>query len=463
MKNYAIVLGVSEYACAQDLRVCANDAELMHGFLEATEKYEVLKLPGDVNKYQALEKIEAFLPINEEESEIGEVLFYFSGHGYQDHDMHFIMSDTTQSAINTTALNNSEIDDLVRKSKPQLFVKLIDACQSGMTYIKGIGSQSEDCEIPSAKGFENCIFLCSSKNTQASYAGTPYSQFTKAIIDAVIHLAPTVIKYTDIQNYLTDVFQREQNGQTPYFSTQCDGTEVFCEKNSSVLRFLKTLTNPAAETSSSEDDTKRARVASYLQMCREEEAVRDITDQVREIMSSKQLRKGWLEEFYEFSFDKGTSHIRSAYLEEQSLAKVLNQKLKSENLFVSVTCERVQVEESWYALAPRYQTQPVSFHPLARQLPCCLTYSLTAKNQGLPDYDIPFIFVYSPTFFYVFTCTKQYLKKGWNEYEETKSTKYTYRQFRYQDFTKETWSSALDSWLSESEEYIEKTILECIP
>ncbi len=41
MKHYAIVLGVSEYSCAQSLPPCANDAKLMADFLRATGKYEL--------------------------------------------------------------------------------------------------------------------------------------------------------------------------------------------------------------------------------------------------------------------------------------------------------------------------------------------------------------------------------------------------------------------------------------
>ena len=138
MKHYAIVLGVSEYSCATNLPPCANDAKLMTDFLRATGKYELLELPGNVTKHQAIEKIESFLPINDVDENAGEILFYFSGHGHQDdNDMHFVLSETKIQQLNSTALKNSEIDDVVRRVKPRLFVKIIDACQSGLEYIKG--------------------------------------------------------------------------------------------------------------------------------------------------------------------------------------------------------------------------------------------------------------------------------------------------------------------------------------
>jgi hypothetical protein len=116
--------------------------------------------------------------------EIGEVLFYFSGHGVQDNDMHYALCGTRVDAINSTTLNNAEVDAVVRKVSPKLFVKVIDACQSGLSYIKGLGETiTEDMDLQ-AKDFENCIFLCSSRSTQSSYAGNPYSKFTKATLNS---------------------------------------------------------------------------------------------------------------------------------------------------------------------------------------------------------------------------------------------------------------------------------------
>ncbi len=460
MRNYAIVLGVSEYICAENLPACANDVGLMYNFLKATGKYELLELPGNVNKHQAVEAIEEFLPDAESDEEIGEVLFYFSGHGYQDGEMHFILSDTIRDQINSTALNNSEVDDVVRRKQPQLFVKIIDACQSGLTYIKSIEGDFEEGLSRSAKTFQNCIFLSSSKKSQSSFAGTAYSYFTKAIIDAVVYSKQTVVKYIDVQNYLADVFKRDKIGQTPFFSTQCDGTEAFCETNENLKAFFETLKGQERAEDGSADADKIAKIEDYLNRCREEDDVRAIMDQVKSTMEGMELHTDWIKQFYDFLFNKGVSHGTSSYYEEASIAKTLYSKLDSENLFVKIEFESVKTESPFGGIIPSYRERPSGFQPVAPGLPCILSYSLKAKNANLPDYDIPFIFIYSPTYFYVFTSTQQYVRKGWKEYDEERSTKYTYRKFTYRDFSKETWESALRNWLTESEEYIEKTLLE---
>ena len=461
MKNYAIVLGVSKFANAQDLAVCANDANLMSGLLNATKKYTVLHISEDVNKHQALEQISTFLKEPNSEEEISEVLFYYSGHGYQDKEMHYIMTDTDLDAINSTALNNSEIDDVVRKAQPKLYVKIIDACQSGLTYIKDVSPLGENYSLPLSKGFDNCIFLCSSKKTQNSYTGEYYSQFTHAFFNAIVNSNSSTVKYSDIQNYVTDVFQQEQNGQTPYFNTQCDGTEVFCEKTENVQNYIDSITHPPLN-SNTENHTNAELVERYLSRYHNINAVQDIMTIVSDVLKSKSLNKQWLAEYYDISFDKNISHVKTSYYNDSSIAKMLYQRPMSENLFVQVTCEERDNNSLFGTTFTQLLSRPISFSPLVHKLPSGFVYSLKAKKAGLPDYDIPFVFVYSPTFFYVFTSTKQYMQKGWDDYYEGKHTKYSYRQFYYSEFSKESWSIALDSWLKDSEEYIEKTLLDYI-
>ena len=137
MNNYAIILGVDKYKYASALPSCENDANLMEGLLTATGKYKVLRIANNAAKHQIQEEISSFLPINS--TDIGEILFYFSGHGKQDEQgMHYALCDTDVSKINSTSLNNSELDDIIRKCAPKLYVKIIDACQSVVAYIKGI-------------------------------------------------------------------------------------------------------------------------------------------------------------------------------------------------------------------------------------------------------------------------------------------------------------------------------------
>ena len=79
-----------------------------------------------------------------------------------------------------------------------------------------------------------------------------------------------------------------------------------------------------------------------------------------------------------------------------------------------------------------------------------------------PDYVIPFIFVYSPIFFYTFTCTKQFVRKGWNEYEAGVHTKYVYTKIEYSRFNELDWENYHKKLMQEAIDYIEKTLLEYV-
>ncbi len=457
MKNYAIILGVDQYDYADALPCCAKDALAIEGLLQATEKYEILCFSGKESKNEILDRVSKFLPLDG--VDVGEVLFFFSGHGVQGSDMHYVLTSTDPQMISSTALNNNELDSIVRKASPKLFVKIIDACHSGLSYIKDF--ISDDVSF-SSKGFENCIFICSSKQGQYSFAGDPYSKFTKVLIDAVYNTSGKTVKFSDLQNYISDVFKHEGINQTPYFSTQCDGTEVFCNKTEKVIDFLKTLNGEISTTSLSEEPTDIEKVNEYLEKCRSEHEVRLMMQDVQRVMEEHQLQDGLLENFYDILCDKSIPFIYHSYRDDPSIVKMLYNRPHSENLFVDIECNSVKEDSPFSVWYSSYKQKPVSFMPKANQVPSAIAYHFKGKNENLPDYVIPFIFVYSPTFFYVFTCTKQFLRKGWQDYDEIQGTKYTYAKFDYADFSEKVWQDYLNKRFTESVEYVKKTLLEYI-
>jgi len=458
MNNYAIILGVDKYKHFQELGSCENDASMMEGFLNATEKYQVLRLSNDILKHDAIEKIEEF--ISGGSGEVGEILFYFSGHGKQDQEMYYALSDTTLDKINTTSIKSSEIDELVRKVSPKFFVKIIDACQSGLQYIKGAEEIADGEILPSiSKDMNNCIFMFSSKKTQSSYAGNPYSRFTKAIIDAIESVTTTKVKFTDIKNYLSDAFKHEPN-QTPYFCNQCECNEIFCEKTEKVIAFLSSL---KSSTDEEEDEItiRLSKVRAYLSRCRTDGQVQEIMAQIQDEAKKHCGFNKSINEFYASSVETSIPHLRHGYREDRAISKMLYGKKDSENLFVKVDCSSTKRDNPWGIWAS-YSETPESFVSLAHQLPEAFAICLKGNNDYLPEYVIPFVFVYSPTYFYVFSCVKQYVKKAWNDYEEARGTRYVYTRFEYQDFSLSSWNEFMTKRLTEYTEYIEKTLDEYI-
>lgn len=461
MNNYAMVLGVDKYKNAQELPSCENDANLMEGFLKATGKYEVLRIPNDASKHEVQELISSFVPADE--TEVGEVLFYFSGHGSQDEkDMHYVLRDTDTEKISSTSFNNDELDNIIRKCSPKLYVKIIDACQSGVLYIKGPGDTIGEPERLATKGFGNCIFIYSSLRTQASLAGNPYSEFTRVFIDAVKNVSAPVVKFSDIQNYLSDNFSADGTRQTPYFSTQCDGTEVFCEKNASVLALLE-KTHPEFLSVDDGLESSVDTINTYLSKCRDDSAVKAFVGQIHTALADWEFKHELLSQYYEYSCESGFPYEYHKYHEEPSLVKMLYDRVTKENLFVEVESVSEKKDNPLMgALFASYHRVPVSYRSLANQLPEVFSVHLKALDSNLPDYVMPFIFVYSPTFFYVFTCTKQFVRKGWKEYESARHTKYVYTKFEYDSFSELDWERYQSKRLSEAFDFIEKTLLEYV-
>lgn len=456
MRNFAIILGVSIYDHAISLPACKRDAEQMNELLCATEKYKILKLDESLTKNQIIQELEGFLKSNSEEDEIGEVLFYFSGHGCQDeNDMHFILKGTESERINATSLNNKEIDDLLRAYSPQLFVKIIDACESGLSYIKSL---DEKIDFSINKTFENCIFMSSSKRSEPSAANEVCSFFTRAFIEAVYDGTKSeVIRYSDIQNYITDEFTSAKYEQTPYFSMQGDGRAVFANTTSAMKQLAEKYSQEDTVLVESESELEK-NIEHFLEAYRTEEAVKEIINKVKMVLQEENLPLSWVDKYYDISF--GGSNNRD-YEEDSGIINFLYKRYSDENLYVEIETERVR-KESYLNISWGYETVPVRFRPLVHSLPSNLAFNLLPKYQGLPKYEINVVFVYSDTGMYVFQGARQLICKGWNEFIEEDKKKYTYRWFEYQKFEQSDWKEYVQKRFEESADFVEKSLSEFV-
>lgn len=239
--NIGIVLGVSEYLDANNnLPGCQKDADIIKSILDKTSKYDdILYINEKLTSAQVKEKLTDFIS-NHKQSEIEEFIFYYTGHGeFHNDEFYFHLSDFTEEKRNQTSLQNGEIDNLIKTLKPILVVKIIDACQSGKSYIKEanvINKYFKKTQI----GFDKCYFLNSSLNDQYSYQSDLISDFTQSFINAVKEHKTSEIRYKDIIDYISDEFERNSS-QTPFFVIQADYTEIFCQIDKSLRAYLDSL------------------------------------------------------------------------------------------------------------------------------------------------------------------------------------------------------------------------------
>lgn len=223
MKNIAILVGISSYDLQPDLPCCKTDVDAIEALIRSTERFDVVAPIKDVTADELKSELRRCTEINSEP--VGEIFFYFSGHGDTvEDDFYFCTKDFDARRPNQTGLSNSELRTLLRAVNPQLVANVIDACNSGVRLIKR-GTPF----IPIEKaGLNNLIQIASCLDSQTSLAGEPLSEFTEAFCEAAISKADGPIYYTDIISALRDRYLEDDN-HTPLFTLQAPGREVFID------------------------------------------------------------------------------------------------------------------------------------------------------------------------------------------------------------------------------------------
>lgn len=463
MKNIALILGSSVYNNADDLPGCKNDIKYMKELLESTGKYDVLVIDELENKNDVLEKVNRFL---EElaDDDINEVFLYYTGHGYSKEKFYFVLKDTINSKINSTAISNDEIDDIVRKVQPKLFVKVIDACESEISYIKNLQSK----EIIS-KEFENCRFMFSSKRNQSSYASKNMSFFTREFINAVARATITPIKYRDIENQISDAFSINRLEQTPMFSNQTDGQEVFCEKNDSLEAFLLVWNQYCTgQNDINIDESIEGKIKRYMERCREKGEVDTIVKKIIDEFMEKNIQTSWLSKFYDVEVKELTTENSDRYTDNKSLGEWLQKNKNSLKLFVDIKTTKVEVNENPYALlttyfsGKQYKDVITGYRTRVDEIPSGILFSCVPKNKTLPKYEVVILMVYGATCFCTMSNIECYIREAWNGYTKFSSDGFKTKVIEYEETNDEMIQKYVDEQINRLMEFAEKSLVEYI-
>lgn len=278
--NIAIILAVSEYRNTDSLPGCILDGQLIKSLLNETGKYnEVLFIDQETDSIKVKEKLSEFIK-NKQGTVFDEVLFYYTGHGdFYNNDFYYILSDFNTNSYRQTSLSNFELDNLLRQLSPNLTIKVIDACHSGVTYIKDDNAFFKYLD-DSKQRFNNFYFMFSSMSDQASYQNNIISHFTKSFIDSVLRYESTDIRYKHIVDYISDEFEKNAL-QKPFFVIQANFTEIFCSVNQQLKNILSRQIDNSLESKSESDDCKVLSLVNLVKndaenYCSEQEALEAI-------------------------------------------------------------------------------------------------------------------------------------------------------------------------------------------
>lgn len=298
MARLGIIIGVSEnLPPLKSLAACANDAAVVSDVLKQTGRFDdLLMLVGKAETASTAvkEKITTFVD-QYKGAEVDELFFYFSGHGdFAGNEFYHILSDYESAARNRTSLSNSELDEMIRGMGPKLFVKIVDACHSGTSYIKsneGLGEYLKGART----GFREVYFLYSSQSDQVSWTAGTLSAFTSCIISEVGRRSSGAIRYRDLMSAASDYFEAAGD-QTPHFVTQADFTQVFCNSSPAMQAVVQKYLPPPPSGGAGTPGPSGKRNSTLIELIREkdeqsctrEEAIKILED-LRQTFSANKL------------------------------------------------------------------------------------------------------------------------------------------------------------------------------
>ncbi len=343
--NIAIILAVSEYQNTNCLLGCVLDGQLIKSLLDETGKYnELLFIDKETESIKVKEKLSDFIT-NNQGKVFDEVFFYYTGHGdFRENEFYYILSDFNTNNYRQTSLANSELDNLLRQLNPNLTIKIIDACHSGVTYIKDNDIFYKHLD-ESKQRFNNCYFMFSSMSDQSSYQSKVISHFTKSFIDSVMKYPSTEIRYKHIVDYISDEFEKTAF-QKPLFVTQASFTEIFCSLNQKINTLLSEQMSNLLQGKFDNNELKVLSLVDLVKKdaeryCSEEEALK-VLNNIKSFVENYQYSSE-LVDLYNIS-SKFESDYKSISEYDGSIGKWL--KDNNNNYFSKITYERELINAS---------------------------------------------------------------------------------------------------------------------
>ncbi len=243
----------------------------MKDLLESTNEYdELLCIYKNEPSSKIKQHIVSFLKRFENEK-VNQFFFYYTGHGdFDGKEFYYLLDDYDKSRHKQTSLENSELDKWIRLLKPELTVKVVDACHAGIQYIKD-PEAFEKYLTATPKSFNSCYFMFSSQRDEYSYQDNQLSFFTKSFAESVSNFSGTEIRFKDITDYISDNFESVPN-QTPFFITQATNTEIFARIDEKTREHLSQCLHQSlsATPSSVPQKTKIDKELSLVELIKED-------------------------------------------------------------------------------------------------------------------------------------------------------------------------------------------------
>ncbi|SHI09510.1 Caspase domain-containing protein [Clostridium collagenovorans DSM 3089] len=435
--NIAILIGVDSYNIpGNNLPGCINDINLMSELVKNLNKFDdILILNENSNTRTTKNKIiEFFKKYDDNENLVDDFFFYFTGHGKSDeNDFYYLLSDCSLDKLKQTSLENSELDTWIRKLNPKTTIKVVDACYSGMSYLKDINPM-KDILNKTTKQINNCYFMYSSQFNQTS-GQSEISFFTASFLNCVLKSDNGNLRYKEIIDYISDDFKKNER-QTPYFVSQGDYTEIFGNINDDLKDKIMSVYNSFSNNKPKETKGNETKLIDLIKndsmkYCSEEEMLNNIQN-IQNLLNQYSIHSSELKNLFNYKCEflaeysdeidlvpignwikKNNNYFAKPTYRKESYKDIIQVKKKNPygNLFGSAFANQMyedkEVTKYRYIIDGMELTQDVPYN--------CMKISFIPNLQNLKYYSTYIIYAFSKTDIVFFIYTSYYKDINWKE------------------------------------------------
>jgi caspase domain-containing protein len=184
MAGRALVVGINTYGSGNDLHACVADAEAMVMVLsrhkDGEKNFDCRLLADRMEDGSPITRPKLRAALKELFSFDGDVLLYFSGHGFLDSTGGLLC--TSDAKKDDWGLPMQEVVDLAVQSKARHIVLILGCCHSGDIANPALINQGSS---PLATIRENMTVIAASRATESAIEAGGHGLFTAALIDAL--------------------------------------------------------------------------------------------------------------------------------------------------------------------------------------------------------------------------------------------------------------------------------------
>lgn len=426
MTNLAIILSISKYNTSSgfgNLNFVENDNKYITSILENSKKYTIAISINKSCKSSGFRSRLDDLLTKYKDIEINELLIYFSGHGYSNGDEFYLCcSDSDINNISSTAISSQEIDDIARNLNVKRYVKIIDACNSGTSYIKGVNMQNMNNSniLETVSNLNECYFLCSCDEKQKSSIdpNSRASKFTlsivKSLYDHFITRKEKNLPYTVLQAKVEEFF-RDDIYQTPKMTMQGECGYIFLEKNEELEIYLKSIR---------EEITYKETVKKETNIVTEKEAIsysEKFISLLESYISNKKFQGSVISKMnykigkeYIVPFSVHESKKIGEWIVNNRNQKYIFAEAHYTERYVGSPFEKFA--DSLSGNSKNYITELTSFKLNVNEENSCLNFSIVSENEGLPKFSVQVILMFNINKLYVLYNFLYAFPKNWKEY-----------------------------------------------